>query len=141
VILNLGCANTAPGSAFSYSYIRKIQYWRANVPQGTAGYHCLYMRMSGTYNGNIYGGTELEFLRIGTSVHFFVNRHQNSKRRNKGEGFFCEISRQNKLESRPVIGPLQRAITEPGGSFLLVLGPALSALLTNSALLTADVGK
>ena len=40
---------------------------------------------------------------------------------------------------RPVIGLLSRAITEFGGSFLLVFGPTFSALLTNSALLTAAV--
>jgi hypothetical protein len=41
---------------------------------------------------------------------------------------------------RPVIGLLSRAITELGGSFLLVLGPAFSALLTNKSLLTDAVG-
>ena len=41
---------------------------------------------------------------------------------------------------RPVIGLLTRAIRESGGSFLLVLGPAFSALLTNKALLTNAVG-
>ena len=41
---------------------------------------------------------------------------------------------------RPVIGLLTRAIRESGGSFLLVLGPTFSALLTNKALLTNAVG-
>jgi hypothetical protein len=37
-----------------------------------------------------------------------------------------------------VIDLLSRAITESGGSFLLVLGPTFSALLTNKSLLTFD---
>jgi hypothetical protein len=41
---------------------------------------------------------------------------------------------------RPVIDLLSRAITESGGSFLLVLGPTFSALLTNNSLLTNAVG-
>jgi hypothetical protein len=41
---------------------------------------------------------------------------------------------------RPVIGLLSRPITGPSGSFLLVLGPTFSALLTVSALLTGAVG-
>jgi hypothetical protein len=41
---------------------------------------------------------------------------------------------------RPVIDLLSRAITELGGSFLLVLGPNFSALLTNKSLLTNAVG-
>ena len=41
---------------------------------------------------------------------------------------------------RPVIDLLTRAIRESGGSFLLVLGPTFSALLTNKALLTNAVG-
>ena len=41
---------------------------------------------------------------------------------------------------RPVIDLPTRAIRESGGSFLLVLGPTFSALLTNKALLTDAVG-
>ena len=41
---------------------------------------------------------------------------------------------------RPVIDSLSRAITESGGSYLLVLGPAFSELLTNNELLTNAVG-
>ena len=39
-----------------------------------------------------------------------------------------------------MIGLLSRAITEPGGSFLLVLGPTFSALLADKSLLTNVVG-
>jgi hypothetical protein len=39
-----------------------------------------------------------------------------------------------------VIGLLSRAITELSGSFLLVLGPTFSALLTNKSLLTNALG-
>jgi hypothetical protein len=72
---------------------------------------------------------EEAFLFI-SALEVFANRYQNPKRRNEGEGFFCETSKQN--IPCPVIDLLSRVITEPGGSFLLVLGPAFSALLTNA---------
>ena len=60
---------------------------------------------------------------------------QTPKCQNEEEDFLYETSRKNNLES-----PWAIAITESGGSFLLVLGPNFSGLLTNSALLTATVG-
>jgi hypothetical protein len=86
----------------------------------------------------------LKFCEIGKSAQNFVNRYQTPKRRNGGEGegffFFYEIPRQNNLNPRPAIDLLSRAITEPGGPFLLVVGPAFNGLLTNSGLFTAAVG-
>jgi hypothetical protein len=46
---------------------------------------------------------------------------KNFKRRNEEEGFFYGTSRQKIWNPRPVIDLLSRAITESGGSFLLVL--------------------
>ena len=69
---------------------------------------------------------------------------QNFKRRNEEEDFFYGTSivpvYKTIWNPRPVIDLVTRAIWESGGSFLLVLGPTFSALLTNKALLTNAVG-
>ena len=52
----------------------------------------------------------------------------NHKRRNEEQGFFCgaPIIGKTIWNLSPVIDQISRAITESGGSFLLVLDPAFS---------------
>ena len=60
----------------------------------------------------------------------------------KGKTSSAKILDKTIWNPRPVIDLLSRAIinTELGGSFLLVLGPTFSTLLTNKSLLTNAVG-
>ena len=58
----------------------------------------------------------------------------------KGKASSTELLDKTIWNLRPVIDLPTRAIRESGGSFLLVLGPTFSALLTVSALLTGAVG-
>jgi hypothetical protein len=57
----------------------------------------------------------------------------------KGKISSAELLDKTIWNPRPVIDLLSRAITELGGSFLLVLGPTFSSLLTNKSLLTNAV--
>jgi hypothetical protein len=52
----------------------------------------------------------------------------------KGKTSSAKLLDKTIWNPRPVIDLLPRAITEPGGSFMLVLGPTFSALLTNKSL-------
>ena len=61
-----------------------------------------------------------------------IRKTSNAEMKRKGSS--TELLDKAIRNPRPVIGLLSRAITELGGSFLLVLGPAFSALLTNKSL-------
>ena len=66
--------------------------------------------------------------------------HKTSNAEMKRKTSSTELLDKTIWNPRPVIDLLARAIRESGSSFLLVLGPTFSALLTNKALLTNATG-
>jgi hypothetical protein len=84
----------------------------------------------------------LEVLRIRMAHVRVVRIRKTSNAKMKRKTSSTKLLDKKTLESPPRDWPsvLSRAIKELGGSFLLVLGPTFSALLTNESLLTNAVG-